>query len=700
LSKTDQGRENRIKRRFYWLAALFFFPLAVSAQDLRERVQEVLDARGFGKDALGIIANVLAHEGRTPPRTPAIVENILRDPLAGTDAGAIFAATVPADIQQLAALPSPSGAAFSAALDRYIGELAEAQAELMAAVAPFDEDALLRELGEGLPAPHHAALHRAVDLDRLAKARALFLAATARFAADARSSALPPAQRFESAIGTVIIGSSGNDRHPSGAALIIDPAGDDVYERAPAKGGAIAVVIDLGGNDRYIGPDIAVHGLSAIVDFAGNDVYSADGAGLATAMAGISVIVDMDGDDEYESGVFGQGSATFGWAALIDARGNDRYRVKAFGQGYAGTDGVGLLWDRGGNDVYVGAGVADPLQREGGIGFTQGASWGWRGELGGGVGILRDDAGNDRYEGQMFAQGAGYYYAVGLLWDGGGNDEYTAVRYAQGNGTHQAAALLQDESGDDRYTLSGGVGQGMGLDLAVGVLIDRAGDDSYRSNYVAQGSGTANGFGLLDDRAGMNVWEMGADPRSWGFAQWLRGLPTLGVLLHDPARARFSRTSPATLAQYATRHEVEPGPDCKQNVAAVRAVIADPARHLGDPHLTCALDAATSEEAATIWTAFDVALGLPGAPFLQPIAIALKQHPGPQELIHKVSALLRTHPHCAARSLWADTWASAGEARALLDSPCWRLQAAARERLKALGVTPPANASTPVFLRP
>jgi hypothetical protein len=687
-----------MRQRFYWLAALALFPVMAGAQSLRERVQSDLDGRGLGADALRVISNVLEHDGRTPPRVPPIVAQVLRDPLAGTDAAAIFDSTIPIDLRELGpASPGPV-VEFNTALDRYIGELAQAQAELMAAVAPFDEDALLASLSEGIPVQHLAVLHRAVDLERLASARVLFLKATARFVAEVRSARFPPAQTFESAIGTVVIGGPGDDRHAAGAALILDPGGDDVYERAPAKGGAISVVVDLGGNDRYAGRDIAVHALSAIFDLAGNDVYFTDGAGLAVAMAGVAVLVDAEGDDEYQSGVLGQGAAVFGWAALIDGAGNDRYRVTALGQGYAGTGGVGLLWDRAGDDSYVGAGLTDSFQRGAGLGFTQGASWGWRGELAGGIGILRDDAGDDRYEGQMFAQGAGYYYAFGLLWDRAGRDEYVAVRYAQGSGTHQAAGLLQDETGDDRYWLHFGVGQGMGLDLAVGVLIDRAGDDHYHSDYVAQGSGTANGFGLLDDRAGANTWEMGADARSWGFAQWLRGLPTIGVLLHDPATARFSRTTPAS-GYYASKHEVEPAPDCKQKVEAARAVIADPARHLGDEALGCALGIATAEEAANIFAAFDVALGLPNAPFLQPIALALKDHPGPAPLMDKLAAILRAHPRCVARALWAGTWASADEARAVLDSPCWQLQAAALERLKALGVTPPAAESMPLFLR-
>jgi hypothetical protein len=42
---------------------------------------------------------------------------------------------------------------------------------------------------------------------------------------------------------------------------------------------------------------------------------------------------------------------------------------------------------------------------------------------------------------------------------------------------------------------------------------------------------------------------------------------------------------------------------------------------------------------------------------------------------------------------------SADEARSALGAPCWRLQAAALERLKTLGVAVSPPASTPDFLR-
>jgi len=666
---------------------------------LRSLARANLEARGLGADSLRIISNILDHEGRPPAHTPPIVDQVLRDPLAGLDAAAIFAASVPTDLQQLGDLGVGSASDFNAVIDRYIGQLAEAQAELMAAVAPFDDAALLGGTPDGMPIVLLAQMHRAVDLGRLGSARALFVAATSAFVRDLRSPGLafPPAQRFESAIGTVVIGGPAADRHVPGAALIIDPGGDDEYERAPARGGAISVVVDLGGNDRYTGNDTAVHALSAIFDLAGDDVYLADG--LANAVAGVSMVVDADGSDQYTSGVLGQAAAHFGWAALVDLAGNDRYDVKAFGQAYGGAGGVALLWDRSGNDVYVAGGLPDPFDRGGGISFAQGAASGWRGELGGGIGILRDDGGDDRYEAQMFSQGTGYYYAYGVLWDRSGKDTYAAVRYAQGNGTHQAAGLLDDEAGDDSYALAVGVGQGMGLDLAVGALVDRAGSDSYRTVFLSQGTATANGFGVLADLEGENSLSLSSDPRSWGHAQWLRGLPSVGVFLHDPARSRFTRSALNVQAEYHGKHEIEPGPDCKPAEPAARKVIADPARHLGDPALPCALGIASAEEKNNIWAAFDVALGLPNAPFLQPIAFALKAHPGPEPLMQKLTAILKTHPRCAARALWAASWASADEARAALDTTCWRLQAAALERLQALGVSPPAIDSIPHFLK-
>jgi hypothetical protein len=475
-----------------------------------------------------------------PPRAaPPLVLALLREPPVAGDAAALFRRSVPA---QLRWQREPG-----ISLERYLEQLAEAQAILRSATRPIADAGLLRRLAEGLPSQEQLlAVADAVDAAGIERASALFLEATARFVSQA---AHYEPGRFASPVGTVVIGGPGNDRHGPGAALIIDPGGDDEYERAPALAGAVSVIVDLGGNDRYSGSDIALRALSAIVELSGDDRYRMSGPGLGAAIAGASVIVDYGGDDEYEAGFLGEGAAAFGTGALIDLGGNDRYRLRAWGQGFGLAGGLGLLWDRAGHDLYAAAGEPDFHQRGSGLSGAQGAAFGFRGRLGGGIGILRDDAGDDRYEAQMFAQGLGYYYGLGLLWDLGGSDAYHAFRYAQGNGVHEAAGVLGDDGGDDHYALDNGYGQGMGLDLGVGALVDREGDDAYRARFGAQGTATANGFGLLADRAGADRFSLGADDNAWGRAEDYGGLSSAGVFQPSDG-AKFVRDEKAVFIPF------------------------------------------------------------------------------------------------------------------------------------------------------
>ena len=109
----------------------------------------------------------------------------------------------------------------------------------------------------------------------------------------------------------------------------------------------------------------------------------------------------------------------------------------------------------------------------------------------------------------------------------------------QGNAAHQAVGALRDEGGDDRYSADW-YAQGMGLDVAVGVLYDDAGGDVYGARGGSQGAATANGFGLLAGGAGR--FELAEDKHGWGRAEWLRGLPSVALLLHADG-ARFIRAA-------------------------------------------------------------------------------------------------------------------------------------------------------------
>jgi hypothetical protein len=633
--------------RVYATSAQAIFTLALAAgcaglpppgDSLDARVRESLERAGLGADALLVIDNTLAH-GPPPPRAaPPAVRHILSQPLGAADAAAIFRRHVPAALAS-----QPVGEApFEQALDTYLGELAEALRLLREAVAPFDGQAIVRRLADGLVSANQLlVLADGAGTARLERANMLFIEATMRFAGAIRE--VPGPRSFDTPIGRVVIGTRGADRHGPHAALIIDPEGDDVYERATAQG--VSVIIDLAGNDRYGGSDLALRGLSALVDRAGDDRYEMDGPGLGAAIGGAALLMDHSGSDTYSARFLGQGAAAFGIGALIDVAGDDRYSLRAWGQGFALAHGLGLLWDRGGNDRYAVAGEADAYERGSGLSGAQGAAFGYRGVIGGGIGILRDDAGDDRYEAQMFAQGLGYYYALGLLWDRGGDDSYQAFRYAQGNGVHQAVGTLADDGGADRYAITLGYGQGMGLDLAVGVLRDAGGADSYRAHYGAQGAATANGFGLLEDRAGADRYELGPSNLAWGQAQWFRGLPSVAVHLHGE-QAAFNRE----IAR-ATRHE------------------SAPAR--------CAMDQEWSP--------------------LEALICVLRAAPEPfaADMTHE----LAERGSCALRAIALLARPTPDAARAAIGSDCWRLQAAARSALERLDAPLPPEARLPTFLR-
>ena len=74
-----------------------------------------------------------------------------------------------------------------------------------------------------------------------------------------------------------------------------------------------------------------------------------------------------------------------------------------------------------------------------------------RGQGSGGIGILYDRNGNDRYQAGEFSQGVGYFFALGVLYDRSGDDAYRGRRCAQGTSAHQAIEVLFDERGNDRY---------------------------------------------------------------------------------------------------------------------------------------------------------------------------------------------------------------------------------------------------------
>ena len=649
-----------------------------------------------------VIDNTLRHEAPPPRTAPPIVRELLARPLEAGDAAMIFDAVVPRPLVDAApafagagSVPAQGGTqSFDKLLAAYVAELVVAREELLVATgnAPIDEAALLADVAKnGHPsADRLLQIAAATDLDGLAVANERFIAATTRFARALRFATDVPAEttRIQTAVGTLVIGSRG----------------DDVHELAPATNGAISVLIDLGGNDTYKGSNVAVRGFSAIVDFSGNDRYEMSGPGLGAALGGASLLLDIEGNDHYRA-PHGQGMAAFGVGALLDLAGDDRYDIDAWGQGFGLAGGLGLLWDAAGNDAYTARGPADAYDRGGGLSGAQGAAMGPRTLLPGGIGILRDDAGDDAYVAEMFAQGTGYYYGLGLLWDRAGDDRYQAVRYAQGNGVHEAVGVLRDERGNDRYNLTVGVGQGMGLDLAVGVLSDAGGDDHYVAGSIAQATATANGIGVLHDTGGADRFEVSGE-RKWGHALWLNGLPSVGVFLHDAARASFVAEGKPLAAPPPPRKVAEADADgpCPAGISVAPAEIAQLRRDHFDAvymlggRVICAL--ADPQQAQALWGALDAELARePATPLGGWIASAYRRQAPPAPLDRSVLERLDAHPRCSVQAAALAAAPRADVARRALGSSCWRLQAAALRALEKRGEPVPADAPLPSFLR-
>ncbi|MCX5660659.1 MAG: PDZ domain-containing protein [Planctomycetota bacterium] len=284
--------------------------------------------------------------------------------------------------------------------------------------------------------------------------------------------------------------------------VVIDPGGNDVYrwpKDGPPRTG-IQLIVDLAGDDQYLGgahggPAGARLGVSLIVDHAGNDVYEGGLGALGAGVLGVGMIVDFAGADRYTGGAWCEGAGFYGAGAILDLGSEgDAYIAQVQSQGIGGPRGCGLLFDRGGRDLYRANGPAPSVYETPAVfaSFSQGI----------GLGIGDDLAGDDRYEAGEFAQGGAYYWGLGILHDHAGNDFYYGNRYSQGFGVHQALGALLDDQGDDTYFGMTAASQGFGWDIGMGLLVDRDGNDSYQADDLSQGSAAMQAIGWLIDLGG------------------------------------------------------------------------------------------------------------------------------------------------------------------------------------------------------
>lgn len=319
--------------------------------------------------------------------------------------------------------------------------------------------------------------------------------------------------------------------------LILDPAGNDRYQ-IPIKADVahpFFTLIDFEGDDIYISHTpgqlfTAELGILISKDLSGADLYQGDDFSFASYL-GLCLHIDDEGDDVYRAGTFSQAAALFGAAILIDKKGNDRYDAPSQSQGLASTKAIAILADKAGDDVYYLGGkyYHAPLMPLDHRTLGQGMGFGFRPDYAGGIGILYDKDGNDRYLGGVYAQGVGYWYGMGMLIDEAGNDVYSAVYYPQGSGIHLACGLLYDGGGDDAYYSRNGPGQGAAHDWGLGIMIDASGNDAY-SIQGGQGLGLSNSVAIFVDRAGDDRYER-KEVQNYGSGAFSRGTGSIGLFL-------------------------------------------------------------------------------------------------------------------------------------------------------------------------
>ncbi len=341
--------------------------------------------------------------------------------------------------------------------------------------------------------------------------------------------------------GQMIIGSPRSDKYKAveqqNICFILEPAGDDSYENALKTDWEhpFYLLLDLSGDDIYRNAQIGqsfcvVGGIGISLDVAGDDLYRTDDFSFCSFM-GSMMHRDLAGADVYQGGLFSQAAAMFGVALLVDEAGSDCYSATSFAQGLGGTMGIGALLDYRGDDVYYIGGkyLHKPLMPLDYRSMGQGMGFGLRPDYAGGLGLLYDRNGNDKYLGGVYAQGVGYWYAVGMLIDETGNDVYNAIYYPQGSGIHLACGVLFDGEGDDNYYTRNGPGQGAGHDWSFGMLVDKGGNDSY-SIPGGNGLGLSNSVGIFVDSSGDDRYERKVD-NSLGYANQSRGTGGIGLFL-------------------------------------------------------------------------------------------------------------------------------------------------------------------------
>ncbi|MBM4139568.1 MAG: hypothetical protein FJ244_08905 [Nitrospira sp.] len=133
-------------------------------------------------------------------------------------------------------------------------------------------------------------------------------------------------------------------------ALIINLGGDDLSRWligvSSDKDHGNAAVIDLSENGTYEATPLELVtgqlGVGLVVDHAGNDVYQLQTGEGGGVFAGIGILLDTQRNDICTGVRLTQGAAIAGLRLVLDLEGNDRYDAQGFALEFGWLLGVGL----------------------------------------------------------------------------------------------------------------------------------------------------------------------------------------------------------------------------------------------------------------------------------------------------------------------------------------------------------------------
>ena len=224
------------------------------------------------------------------------------------------------------------------------------------------------------------------------------------------------------------------------------------------------------------------------------------------------LILDPGGDDVYSTEIRTNFTKPFYW--MIDLSGNDFYHSTEIGELFFVLFGLGINFDKSGDDVYLGND------------FAFSTFFGYQ--------LSQDLTGDDIYSCGLHSTGAATF-GLSVLLDGSGNDNYSITEFGQGFGGTLAAGLIIDNRGNDRYYAGGkylheplvpfdhrsmaqGFGYGVRPDLGggIGIINDKQGNDSYQGGVYAQAVAYWYALGMIIDNEGNDFYDAVYYPQGSG----------------------------------------------------------------------------------------------------------------------------------------------------------------------------------------